>query len=319
MSYPPVQRVLLLSPHGVMTAVGFLLGARLLLDEVRRRDLDPEVVVKALTWSVVGVVVGARLDYVISQPDNFHSLGDVLAVWRGGIALFGGFIGGVLAALPVLRKAKVHLPRFLDAAAPGFALGVVMGRIGDLVIADHLGNPAPEWAKAISFTIKNGYHLAPGFNPSPAIPGDCAEPGRFYAGCTYLLPAAYDLVGVLALFLLLMWLRKRATFRAGSLICVWGLWYGVQRVVLDNTRSQVDEHFALGPVSLTGTQILAVVLAVVCGALLLRTRLRGYGLGETSDDPPSRAGSLLKDQPEESSSSSSPPDASSTPSANPLA
>lgn len=318
-SFPPLQRILFLSPHGIGSALGFLAGAALLLREVRRRgDLDEQVVVRALTWAAVGAIVGARLDYVVSHPGDWTSVWDALALWEGGLALFGGFIGGVVAALPILVRNRVHLPRFLDAAAPGFAIGVVIGRIGDIVIWDHLGDVAHGAWRSVGFTIKEGYDLAPGFGPSPAkaLPGTLtcdaahrlADGPEFYAGCTYHQPALYDLVGALLLLGLLLWLRRRARHRAGVAILTWGAWYGTQRVAIDFTRS-IDERIA----GLTGTQWLAIVLATVSVTTLVVVALRKRGLGEEPGDPPSRAGALVK--PQSSSSAEADSAVSSAPSA----
>lgn len=315
LTWPPVQRILFLSPHGIGSAAGFLVGASILLKEVRRRaeSLEP-VVVRALTWAAAGAIIGARLDYVVSHPRDWESVWDALALWEGGLAMFGGFIGGTLAALPILVKAKVHLPRFLDAAAPGFAIGVVIGRIGDLVIWDHLGDVATGWTKAFGLTMKKGYDLAPGFGPDPAIPlpsGKTCEAAvkvkEFYAGCTYHQPALYDFAGALLLLGVLLYLRKRARARAGVAILLWGAWYGTQRLVIDFTRS-IDERFY----GLSGTQWLAAVLALVSTVTLVVIALRKRGLGEAPDDPPSRLGPLVR-QPEPSSDEDSA--ASSAPSA----
>lgn len=312
LTWPPVQRVLGISPHGIGSAGGFLAGASLLLREIRRRgDLDEQVVVRALTWAAGGAIVGARLDYLVSHPHDFHSLYDRIALWQGGLAMFGGFIGGVLAALPILIRHRVHLARFLDAAAPGFAIGVVIGRIGDLIIWDHLGDVATGWAKPVGLTIKRGYHLAPGFHPTPAeaLPAGesclhAAKAHLFYAGCTYHQPAMYDMAGALLLLGVLLYLRHRATARAGVAICVWGLWYGLERLVIDFTRS-IDERFH----GLTGTQWLAAVLASVCGATLVVVAVRKRGLGEEPGDPPSRAGALVRPHSSPDSAASSAPSA----------
>ena len=318
LTWPPVQRVLFLSPHGIGSAAGFLLGATLLLREVRRRgDLDEQVVVRALTWAALGAIVGARLDYVVSHPGQFTSVYDAVALWEGGLALFGGFIGGVAGALPVMIRNGVHLPRMLDAAAPGFAIGVVIGRIGDLVIWDHLGDPS---TNPLALTIKKGYELAPGFGPSPAeaLPPQfptceaaaMAEGGPFfYAGCSYHQPAFYDLIGALLLLGLLLWMRRNVRYRAGVAILVWGLWYGTQRLVVDFTRS-IDEKFY----GLSGTQWLAAVLAAASLTMLVVIRVRGRGWGEAEGDPPSREAPLLK-EPDPGAQSSSDSAASSAPSA----
>lgn len=308
LTWPPVQRVLGISPHGIGSAAGFMLGAMLLLREVRRRgDLDEEVVTRALTWALFGAIVGARLDYVVSHPGSFDSLWEALKVWEGGVAMFGGFIGGVAAALPVLLRHRVHLPRFLDAAAPGFAVGIVVGRLGDLVIWDHLGDPSNN---PVALTIERGYELAPGFEPSPAVAlpdaltcEAAARTQQFFAGCSYHQPALYDLVGALALLGVLLWVRRRARARAGVAILLWGAWYGTQRVVVDVTRS-IDEKWA----GLSGTQWLAIVLATSSVVALVVVKARGRGLGEEPGDPPSRAGALVRQSSsaEDSAASSAP-------------
>ncbi len=302
LSFPLIQKFVVIPPHGLFTAIGFLVGATVLMREVKRRDMAPEIIVNALTWGAVGSIIGARADYVISHPDVFFerqgfvdSLVAIVRVWDGGLALFGGFIGGVLFALPVLIRARGHIPRLLDAAVPGFAIGVAVGRIGDLIIGDHLGDPVTgsPWWKPFTYTIRAGDDLAPGFGPSPAIAGPCADNGSFYAGCSYHIPALYDLVGALLLFVFLMWLRRRWQFRSGQLACVWGIGYGAQRILLDFARS-IDERPAFG---LTGTQFLAVLLVTVCSGLLIWTSARGHGLTDGPHDPPSRQGSLRRGAP----------------------
>jgi prolipoprotein diacylglyceryltransferase len=299
-SYAPVQKLFgFVSPHGVGSALGFIVGASILLRELRRRDFDTSIAERALTWAALGAIVGARVDYVISQPagfldDGLDGLLRIVQIWEGGLALFGGFIGGVLFALPTLRRARVHLPRFLDAAAPGFAVGVVIGRIGDLVIWDHLGNPAGGWARAIGWQVRAGYDLAPGFGPSPARPPlageSCSDTGQFFAGCVYHQPAAYDLLGALVLLGVLFALRRAGRHRAGVAILLFGAWYGAQRLVIDFTRSGVDEHIPV--IELTGTQALGTVLSLTCTVLLVRIARRGRGIQEAPDDPPSRDGAL---------------------------
>lgn len=292
-TYPPVPSVLGVSPHGILIVVGVVAGAVLLRREVRRRGLDPAIIERALTWALPAGIIGARADYVISHPGQFHSLGEVLAVWHGGLALFGGLIAGLAVGVIIAHRAGAHLPRLLDAAAPGLALAVAIGRIGDLLLTDHLGIPTTN-RFALGYRVQTGYVLAPGFEPSPAVPPPpgvgCTEVGRFYAGCTYHLTPAYDLLGALVLFGVLMALRHRVGYRAGTAISLWALWYGAQRLALDFTRG-IDERPVLG---LTGTQLLAIgVVAAGAGSLaVIFVRRRGWGEG--SEDPPSREASLFR-------------------------
>src|SRR5207248_123461 len=84
-------------------------------------------------------IIGARVAYVLNHFGDYRSIGDVLSVWKGGISLLGGFFGAILLALPKIRSSRLSFWKVMDAAAPGMALGITVGRIGDLIVADHLG------------------------------------------------------------------------------------------------------------------------------------------------------------------------------------
>ncbi len=135
-----------ISPHGIGIAVGYLLGAQLMVRR-RRKFGGPEEtdIWNALFWALLGAMVGARVGYVIGHfsevtGDGSGLLG-IFEVWKGGISLLGGITGAVVFALPYMRKAKMGFWRTMDLVAPGLALGIVIGRIGDLMIGDHLGDP----------------------------------------------------------------------------------------------------------------------------------------------------------------------------------
>jgi hypothetical protein len=129
--------------------------------EVRRRGADTAPLERALLWAVPAGIVGARADYVISHPHEFSSLGQVLALWHGGLALFGGLIAGLSVGVIVAHRAGIYAIRLLDAAAPSIALAIAVGRIGDLLLLDHLGKPAAS-AWALAYRVQLGSQLAPG-------------------------------------------------------------------------------------------------------------------------------------------------------------
>jgi prolipoprotein diacylglyceryl transferase len=271
-TYPPLPTVLGISPHGILAAVGIAVGAWLLVRRLRAENLPVEAAESALMWGIPAGIVGARLDYVISHPGQFSSVQQALALWNGGLALFGGLIAGTLTATVVLWRHGAPVRRVLDAAAPAIPLAVAIGRIGDLLLTDHLGLPTKS-RFAIAYVVEAGYRLAPGFGPSPAAPPgvgeSCREVGRYYAGCAYQLSAGYDLIGAAALALVLLLLARRRP-PPGVPLAVFGLWYGTQRLLLDFTRG-IDERPMLG---LTGTQLLAVALIVVSGFTLAQSARR---------------------------------------------
>lgn len=235
------------SPHGVATGVGFAAGAWLLLRTTSPRGIPDEIVHSMLTRAIVGALVGARLAYVVNHLDRYDLI-EVVRVWEGGASLLGGIAGGVLAALPVMRRHRLSFWTVMDAAAPGLALGIMIGRVGDLIVADHLGKPT-------DFFL--GYRCSTADTASP-----CVAP----IGQAVHQPALYDLISVTILFGFLLWLRRRP-LKAGTLILGFGAAYGAARISEDFFR--VDETHGLG---LTGSQWTALVTVVTCVALLVSGR-----------------------------------------------
>jgi phosphatidylglycerol:prolipoprotein diacylglycerol transferase len=264
-SYHPLVHVkigpLSISPHGVGIAVGFLLGARLMVPAAERRGISADEVYALLTRAAIGAIIGARLAYVINHAGDYDNFLDVFRVWQGGISLIGGFFGAIIAALPEMRKRRLSFWKVMDAAAPGMAMGVIIGRIGDLIVADHLG-------KSTKFFL--GYKCPPAdvSTASPCLGGVVHQ------------TALYDFV--LTIILLLLLLRLRRTPRwDGFLILVFATYYGVGRVIEDFLREDV-RHFGL-----TGSQWSSLVVVIISAAwLLVRRRTPGWGRW---DDAPTMA------------------------------
>ncbi|MBV8159750.1 MAG: prolipoprotein diacylglyceryl transferase, partial [Acidimicrobiia bacterium] len=197
--------------------------------------------------------VGARLAYVVNHASSYSSPLEIFKVWHGGISLLGGFAGAILLALPKMRAERLSFWKVMDAAAPGMALGVIIGRIGDLIVADHLG-------KRTSFFL--GYKCPPlSVNTASPCNGTGQQTGNI-PGIVVHQTALYDFVSTIFLLLFLLWLRRRRQRYDGFLIVVFGAWYGAMRIIEDFLREDV-RHFGL-----TGSQWSSIVLVTVCLWLL---------------------------------------------------
>jgi phosphatidylglycerol:prolipoprotein diacylglycerol transferase len=252
-SYPTIVKVhigpLAISPHGVGIAVGFLAGAQLLLPEAERKGIPEDQVYPLLIRAFIGAMIGARVAYVINHVSDYSSPLDVLKVWQGGISLLGGFIGAILFALPAIRSKHISFWKIMDAAAPGMVLGVMVGRIGDLIVGDHLGKTTSLW-----FGFKCPTDVTR--TASPCLPGP---------GAVVHQTALYDLVLSSVLLVVLLWLRRHRPRYDGFLITLFGLWYGCQRILEDFLRE--DKHIighAPPGVGLTGSQVTAIITVLVC-------------------------------------------------------
>jgi phosphatidylglycerol:prolipoprotein diacylglycerol transferase len=259
------------SPHGLGIAVGYAIAGTLVARRAERLyGISRQHIWNALTWAVVGVVVGSRLFYVVGHIGDYipaDPLG-IVRIWEGGLVFYGGVFGGILAAVPYLRKNGIPFWPTMDAAAPGFPLGLIFGRIGDLVIGDHLGGPTSlPWG----FRYQGGGEL-PGCPSLPDSGISCP-----YFGEVVHQTALYDLVNSVLLFCIVLALgRKRQRFD-GFLILFTATWYGIARFAGDFARSA--QRYA----GLRGTQWVSVALVATSVVVMIR-RSRAPRLEPPRDD-----------------------------------
>ena len=255
-SYDPLVRIhlgpLAISPHGIFTALGFFAGAWLLLRDTRRRGIPDDDLYAILTRAGIGAVVGARVVFVLNNWSDFDGPAEWVRIWEGGISLLGGIAGALLAAAPVVRSKGLRFFPLMDLAAPWLPLGIAIGRIGDLIIADHLGATT---------------ELPFGFRCPDIVDIGRTVGSRCPAGEVVHLTAAYDLIVAAAVAGVLILLRQRR-LRLGERTLLLGVLYGAGRLAFDFLREDT-RHLGL-----TGSQWTALAVIVVALALISRRRRR---------------------------------------------
>jgi phosphatidylglycerol:prolipoprotein diacylglycerol transferase len=256
--------------------VGFLAGAYVFTHEATKRGYPEESYNSILTALLIGTIVGSRLGYVFTHLSEFHNPVDILKVYQGGLSQLGGVVGAIMAGYVVIRRRGLPFFPGLDAAAIPIPLGVVIGRVGDLVIGDHLGKPT-SWLLAFQY---HGGQLS----------GYTCELGRCFAGLNRGLSqtitkadatltdsqgrvighgvgvhqtALYDMLLTMALLLVLVYLNRKAR-RTGILFFTYVLWYGSGRILTDFLR--VENRFF----GLTGSQWTSTVAVTLAVFVLLR-------------------------------------------------
>ncbi|MGH2680098.1 MAG: prolipoprotein diacylglyceryl transferase [Actinomycetota bacterium] len=268
---------LAISPHGLGIALGFMVGAWLFTRLAVRRGVPVEAANSVVFWSLIGAVVGARVAYVIGHVSEFDGPLEWFQIWRGGISLLGGITGATIANAVNIKRQEYRFRFFqiADAVAPGLALGISVGRIGDLIIGDHLGKPT-SWLLAWTY---EGGTLAPPFSCaedsctanlqgafSQTIDRAQAvlrEGGEVIArGVGVHQTAFYDMLLAGLLFAFLWWFI-RSPRREGVATLTFGLAYGCIRLLEDSLR--IDKRF--GP--FTGSQWTALTVAIFAIALLI--------------------------------------------------
>ncbi|MGH8883678.1 MAG: prolipoprotein diacylglyceryl transferase [Egibacteraceae bacterium] len=317
LAWPILERIHILgrfaiSPHGISIALGFLLGAQLMQRRAQRRGVArrpvegiPEIVQSFATWAALGTIVGARLFYVATRPELYPDPLDWLKIWEGGLSLLGGMAGALLAVIPYAVRRKLSVRLLLDSVAPGVALGIFIGRIGDLIIGEHLGGTTTfflGWrcTGAYRFVAGEYRYVAPGPWLEPRVQG-CYD-------AVVHQTALYDLLAAGLVLAALLLFERRARFD-GFFAAMFVLLYGGGRFVSDFARAA--DLRLVGP--FTGSQVTVLMVMAAVGLwILLAKPYRHHpyawsppdfpyspdgaeGTGRSSTPEPVRAGEDLHD------------------------
>jgi phosphatidylglycerol:prolipoprotein diacylglycerol transferase len=249
----PVQ----ITGFGIAILLCFLVGQVVAQRELARRGYDPEPVSDLVFAAVAGGLLGAKLYYVVVLG-NWDSIFD-----RSGFVYWGGFIGGAIAVVLVVRRKKLGVMRIADVVAPACAAAYAVGRTGCWAIGDDYGKP---WNGALAVAFPNG---AP---PSTAgemarsfgipIPAGVSPFTVLSVYPTQLLEVALGLVmfGIL-------WRLRDHRHAEGWLFGVYLVLAGLERFAVEFPRAK-DDRLVGG---LTYAQLIALTIVVV-GVVWMRLR-----------------------------------------------
>jgi phosphatidylglycerol:prolipoprotein diacylglycerol transferase len=129
-----------ISTFGVMMALAFLGGGRMVASSFERAGQSRDAAWQLVTWAMVGGVVGSKVWFGVEAIARNPGL----PIWepllsRGGITWYGGLVGGALLVLWAARRAKLPLTTVMNAAAPALAIGQAIGRLGCFLVGDDYG------------------------------------------------------------------------------------------------------------------------------------------------------------------------------------
>lgn len=238
--------------YGVLIGCAFLVALALAIRLCKFRDLDRELPYDLIWWIFPFSIVGARLYYVIFEGVPFFW--DAFRVWDGGMAIYGGIIGGAIGLIICCLIKKVNILKAMDIAAPVLILGQGIGRIGCYMAGCCVGNAIENEALhffPISYFVNGGWHLA-----------------------TFFYECVLDVIG----FFILLYLIKKIK-ETGFITFAYLLYYGIVRAILETFREVSADNALL----IAGTDIkvsqLVSILCIVVGTIglcyILIKRVRG--------------------------------------------
>jgi prolipoprotein diacylglyceryl transferase len=231
---------LFLHAYGIAYAVGIAAAIVIARRRWRAQGGDPDVVYEVAFYGVPAGILGGRLYFDITSSGEVpHTWWGWLAVWQGGLGIWGGIAGGTLAGLWLLRRRGVELGRFMDAAAPGILVAQAAGRVGNYFNQELFGGPTNlPWALRIDPAHRpDGYERYATFHP------------------TFL----YELIFDLTLAAALVWLGRRREIRAPGLFALYVAGYSGFRIFEELLRIDPAEH-------ILGLRLNFFIAAIACVA-----------------------------------------------------
>jgi phosphatidylglycerol:prolipoprotein diacylglycerol transferase len=234
--------------YGLMYLFGFASSYFLVRRAVRKRNLPltDDTIGSLYTWGILGLILGARLGYVIIYKLPYylaHPLA-VFAVWEGGMSFHGGLIGSVLAGVLFARKHGIRTLMLSDLVMATAPTGLFFGRLGNFINGELYGRVT---------TVPWGM----------VFPGAATPEGNPPRHPSQLYEAACE--GVL-LFCVL-WLVLNRAHREGTVTGLFLILYGLMRFGIEFFR-EPDAHLGLVAGPFTMGQVLCGAM-VLLGALIL--------------------------------------------------
>ena len=252
--------------YGVITGVGMFLSLCLISYVAKKSGQNSDFYWDMALVTVITGVIGARLYYVIFSWDSYKN--DLLSIFnlrQGGLAIYGGIIGGLLAILAYSKIKKYRIPLALDTVVPGVILGQILGRWGnffnreafgdysDGLLAMRLPVDAVRYSEITSTMME---HMEEGVNYIQVHP-------------TFLYESLWN-IGILALMLLL-WRKKHFD---GEVTLLYFAGYGIGRFFIESLRT---DQLKLGSTGIAVSQMLGLALFVasVVIEIIVLLKIRG--------------------------------------------
>jgi phosphatidylglycerol---prolipoprotein diacylglyceryl transferase len=233
--------------YGLILVLAISIGVWVGTREARRKGFSDDAIQDTVIWSVVGGILGARLFHVLDHWSTIFASNPLRAlyIWEGGLAIWGGVAGGVLAASLLAWRRGWRLPMLLDAAAPGLVLAQAVGRVACIITGDAMGK------------VTEGPFGFAYAHPDALVP---------QLGVYYTPMPLYEILANLVIFAVLWRLRSRE-WAPGALFLVYLSLYSLERLLLGFTSSY--QILALG---LTQSQVIALAGLAVALPLLFLNR-----------------------------------------------
>ena len=230
--------------YALIILTGFILGVAFVLWDAKKKNISSDTIFDIAFWGLLSAIIGARIYYVIFDPSSINgNILNIFKLWEGGLAIYGGLIGAVIAAFIYCKSKKLPILQIFDLCSPGLFIGQIIGRWGNFVNAEVYGK-------------------------STTLPWGMTINGEGPVHPLFLYESLWNLLG---LIVLLVFRKHKKT--DGEIFFFYCLWYASGRLLLEGMRQPQFILYVI-PNILGISQLVAfcVIIISVVSLIILRKR-----------------------------------------------
>jgi len=236
--------------YGVMIGLGFILGILFCAKKSSRLGIKEDDVYDLVIWLIPLSILGARLYYVAFRLEYYLAHpSELLAIWNGGLAIYGGIIMGVLVVFCIAKLKKIPVAAFLDLVVFGLLIGQILGRWGNFFNREAFGAITDVFCR-MGLTSPDGTTI--------------------YVHPTFLYESLWNF-GIL-IFLLVYDKMDRRKYD-GQFFAIYLLLYGAGRAWIEGLRT---DSLYIGSTGIRVSQALSLVLILCSGIYLFLQSRRDH-------------------------------------------
>lgn len=240
--------------YGIIIAFGFALAVLYGGRMAYKWKMSLDGMTDVLLWGTVFGIICARSYYVIFQWD-YYSVhpSEIIAIWNGGIAIYGGIIGALIGAAIGCKIGKINFQNLLDLGALGLLIGQGIGRWGNFFNQEAFGtNTDTALFRMWSLKIKETLQMD---QADLLVKGIEVDPEKAVHP-TFL----YESIWCLALFVALHIIVTKCRKFKGEIFLLYGIFYGLERMVVEGMRT---DSLYIAHTTIRVSQLLSAVIVVV--------------------------------------------------------
>ena len=238
--------------YGIIIALGLLMALLFCMKQRKKYGISEDDLLDGLLWGIPFGIIGARLYYVIFYLDLYRNSDgtinwrEVIAIWDGGLAIYGGVIATVIVALLLSRRRKFKIGAMLDLVVMGLLIGQIFGRWGNFMNREAFGAETTlPWRMQLTTTAGTLIEVHP----------------------TFLYESLWNLIGLL----LIVFVVSKARRFDGENTFFYFLWYGIGRFWIEGLRTDSLYLFnwTIAGQPIRVSQALSLVMVLVSAFMLL--------------------------------------------------